>query len=114
MAHVVRQSFADVRWYVKSPPRAVSAFGRLVLPLAREFGLHPATLHRWRERGVLGADGNRRRLLMTRLGGRWYVRDEDLSAFFAALAATEGEPRTPASTTHSAEQAARELDRIGI
>ncbi len=97
---------------------AASTYGHPLLRVARKLGKHLATLHRWRTAGVLDAAGVRRRLPMTRVGGRWYVRDEDVSFFFAALAAEEGTSRpdmpSPAARSRAAERAGRELDRLGI
>jgi hypothetical protein len=91
------------------------AYGRPLLQLAREIGRHLATMHRWRTVGVLDAGGYRRRLAMTRVGGRWFVRDEDLASFFAALATREEDsPRSPAVKSREASKVSAELDRIGI
>ena len=100
------------------PTYPASAYGRPLLQVAKELGVHIATTHRWRTVGVLGAGGIRRRLTMTRIGERWYVRDADLSDFFAALAATEGDSTvtqsSPVARRKDAERASAELDAIGI
>jgi hypothetical protein len=93
----------------------LSAYGRPLLELSRELGKHAATFHRWREAGVLDINGVRHRLFMTRVGGRWYVRDEDLSRFFEALASRnrpDVEIRSSATRTREADRTTRELDRI--
>lgn len=103
-----------------APP--ATAYGRPLIQVAREIGKHIATLHRWRMQGVCDATGIRHRPRMTRVGGQWYMRDEELTEFFAALA---GDGPTPAgqpdslparsrSAEQSAERAARELDAAGI
>ena len=69
---------------IAAEPRT-AAYGRPLLLIAAEIGVHVATMHRWRDRGVLGLDGVRRHLRMIRIGGRWYVRDADVSDFLAAL-----------------------------
>jgi hypothetical protein len=93
-----------------SPP---SAYGRPLLQLAREIGKHLATMHRWRTRGVLDSSGIRRTLPMIRVGGRWYVRDSDLSEFFAALAA-DGKARASPKGQADRSRTALELDAAGI
>jgi hypothetical protein len=99
-------------------PNSTCAYGRPLLQVAREIGKHLATMHRWRSRGVLDAHGVRRRLPMTRVGGRWYVRDADLCEFFAILAAELSVPALPPdrhpARPSSADLAARELDAIGL
>jgi len=106
---------------MRAPPTetVASAYGRPLLQLAREIGRHLATMHRWRTRGVLDANGERRRLRMTRVGGRWHVKDDDCAAFFAALAPCDGPDAVPlkaSASTHrkEAERAGRELDALGI
>ena len=83
-----------------------STFGRPLIHVAREIGRHLATIHRWRNPGVLDALGVRRRLRMTRVVGRWFVEDDDLRAFFDSLATGSGE-------THLGDQAAKSAVRIG-
>jgi hypothetical protein len=61
------------------------AYGRPILQVARDMGCHLATMHRWRNPGVLDSNGIRRKLHMTRVGGRWYVTDDDLREFFDSL-----------------------------
>jgi hypothetical protein len=92
-----------------------SIWGRPLLQVTREIGRHLATMHRWRTRGVLDASGIRRRLRMTRVGGRWFVTDDDLAAFFAALNEGQDDPqRPPVDPTRPAEWATRELIADGI
>ena len=91
-----------------------SAYGRPLLQVARELHKHLATMHRWRERGISDPDGIRHHCHMTRVGGRWYVRDEDLAAFFRALAGNAATATPDQSRSHSAERASRELDALGI
>lgn len=79
-------------------PRLLDGEGDLV-PLgraARKLGKDPATLWRWREQGVRVIGTERRvKLAMVRLGGRWYIRPADLEAF-AAAAAGDDAPGSPA------------------
>lgn len=50
-------------------------------------GIHPSTLHRWRQRGIRGV-----RLETLLIGGARYTSTEALSRFFAATtAAADGE-----------------------
>ena len=91
-----------------------SAYGRPLLEVAREIGRHLATMHRWRVNGVLDSRGDRRRLPMTRVGGRWHVRESDMAEFFAILAGPEDAPRQSGEDARATERAARELDSIGI
>ena len=59
--------------------------------LARDLGVHLATAHRWRQRGVKGV-----KLACVRVGGRWFVTEDAAAAFLAALNGgadvTVGEP----------------------
>jgi hypothetical protein len=96
----------------QTPP---SAYGRPLIQVARELGKHLATMHRWRQRGVTDSHGVRHYPMMTRIGGQWYVRDEDLAAFFEALSGESlSSAQAATKPTRSAERASRELDAIGI
>ena len=48
--------------------------------LAKSLGVHLATCHRWRQRGVKGV-----RLACVRVGGRWFATEDAAAAFLAAL-----------------------------
>jgi hypothetical protein len=97
-------------------PDKEPAYGRPLILVARELGKHLATMHRWRVTGITDPGGVRRRLHMTRVGGRWYVRSVDIEAFFVALSGADTQPPTPpvTNTSRAAERAARELAAIGI
>jgi hypothetical protein len=78
--------------------------------------VHPATVTRWILTGCPARDGRRVKLAATRAGSRWLVREADLQAFFAALAADAVPPTPPRTCTFrlkSSERAARELERMG-
>ena len=72
-----------------------SAYGRPLAAVAREIGRHLTTMHRWREDGIIDSSGVRHRCRMTRVGGRWFVRDSDISSFFDALGGVEVDNTTP-------------------
>lgn len=76
--------------------------------LARAIGKNLATIYRWSSaRGVRG-----QRLRLTRIGGRTYVRRQDLDAFLAAL----NGPALPDARAERADAARMdlELDAAGL
>ncbi len=82
--------------------------------------IHPATITRWILDGCPSRDGHRVKLVATRAGSRWLVRESDLQAFFDALAAdptanlsSSQSTRTPTARDKASERAARELERMG-
>jgi hypothetical protein len=88
--------------------------------------VHPATITRWILAGCPARGGGRVKLVATRAGSRWLVREADLQAFFAALGAepsgtpapstsSPGDPpsRTPAARRRAAEKAAAALKAMG-
>src|SRR5215207_2152968 len=92
---------------VEAPPlrRPLKPFAKL----ARELGLHVATLGRWRDKGIL-RDGERVRLWACRLGGRWVSTDRAMTDFIGRLnddRQAEAGPatRTPAARSGAAEAA---------
>ena len=72
---------------------------------ARRLKIHVATLHRWRLTGVGG-----HQLKTVRIGGRRYVLDKDLEAFFAALNGRSVEPEE--SFARRAVAAGKALDSL--
>jgi hypothetical protein len=81
--------------------------------------VNPATIYRWIAEGVKLPSGEVVRLEAYRMGSRWLTTVEALERFaerqtprFDADPAPA--PRTPASRRRAAENAARELERIGI
>jgi hypothetical protein len=72
---------------------------------ARAIGVHVATVHRWRLRGVRG-----HRLKTYLLGGRRCVDRVDAIAFLAAV----NDTNPPAPVTDAADRADRKLDRMGF
>ena len=105
-----------------SDRQSIRVYGRLLLIVAREIGRHLATIHRWRNPGVLDAHGVRRKLRMTRVGGHWFVEDDDLKAFFDALASGSAEAHLSDQAEKSAvrrtikpsDRVDAELDAAGI
>ena len=70
-----------------------------------------ATIWRWLMTGVGG-----RRLGSVKIGGRRFVRGQDLLDFIAEepTSATRPTFRTPAARRRASEQADRELERLGV
>jgi hypothetical protein len=83
---------------------------RPLAELARELGVHVATLSRWHQRGIL-RDGVRERLWAIRLGGRWVTTDAELVRFLGRLNSGQMIP-SPSERQQAAAAASRELDRI--
>jgi hypothetical protein len=77
---------------------------------------HLSTLVRWITAGAPAADGGRVRLAAVRVGGKWITSRAALRAFALALTAREivPTPRTPPQRRRASEQAAKELERVGI
>jgi hypothetical protein len=81
---------------------------------------HISTLLRWATKGAKAPDGTIVRLEAKRLGGRWVTSREAILRFMAALTPQmDGEAdvhnvRTARSRRRGDEQAAKELDRLGI
>jgi len=78
----------------------------------------PSTVTRWILSGCAARNGSRVRLAATRAGSWWLIRQTDLDAFFAALAATEPAPPPPPTRPESqrlaaSARAAAELKRRG-
>lgn len=81
--------------------------------------VHSSCLLRWITSGVRLPDGSLIRLEAARLAGRWLTSEPALMRFVAAqtpraVADAAPTPRTPTQRRRASEQAARELDRIGI
>jgi hypothetical protein len=80
--------------------------------------LSAATLTRWILAGSPSRAGGRVRLIATRCGGRWLVRQSDLDQFFRECAG-EIDPTPPTDTPtdaanrKAAERANRELEQAG-
>ena len=69
--------------------------------LARDLGVHLATAHRWRQRGVKGV-----KLACVRVGGRWFVTEDAAAAFLSAL--NGGEDVTQATAADESREDAFE------
>lgn len=65
----------------------------------------PSTVTRWILSGCPDRNGTRVRLRATRVGSRWLVDPDDLTAFFAALAASPSGAPPPAAPTPEARAA---------
>ncbi|QEL19166.1 MerR family transcriptional regulator [Limnoglobus roseus] len=90
------------------------------LPGTRGAGrVHPATVTRWILVGCPARDRRRVKLAAIRAGSRWLIRDTDLQAFFAALAADAppGPPDKPDRTSterrKAVDRATQDLTRMG-
>jgi hypothetical protein len=88
---------------------------------ARELGVSPNAVSRWRTEGLLKADGTREYLNAFKCGGRWRVSRESMDLFLANLnqqadgsvsAATA--PRSPSEARKADERAVRELTAFGF
>ncbi len=80
------------------------------------YDLNPATGHRWRVKGILH-NGRRIRLAAQRIGARYYVSEEDLRAFIAALNSSNNESSQQNSihpVSISATDADKLLDDFGV
>ena len=98
---------------MSGPSNTVSTYGRPLIHVAREIGRHLATIHQWRNPGVLDAHGVRRKLRMTRVGGHWFVEDDDLKAFFDALASGSAEAHLSDQAEKSAvRRTIKQSDRV--
>lgn len=76
--------------------------------------LHVSTLIRWKDTGVIGADGERIKLKSTRIGGRIYVRLSDLQAFLNRLNSRDDSPReTDADRLRRSREAGKALEALG-
>jgi hypothetical protein len=73
---------------------------------------------RWVLNGSRALDGKLVRLEAVRLGGRWITSAEAIARFAAALTPPTSEnvlsSRTPRQRRRAAEQAERELEKLGI
>jgi hypothetical protein len=81
--------------------------------------VHGATVTRWILSGIRGPGGQRIRLEAVRRPAGWLTSVEAIERFLLALTLTLGStpapaPRSPGKRDRASEQAARELDRIGI
>jgi hypothetical protein len=81
--------------------------------------VNPSTIWRWCRQDVRLPGGAVVRLECVRVSGRWLTTEEAISRFVAAQTPqddTEARPApcTPTQRRRASEQAARELERIGI
>ncbi|WP_422931373.1 hypothetical protein [Singulisphaera sp. PoT] len=98
--------------------RDFTSTAETLIPLvkkAQEVNVHVSAVTRWRDHGICDRAGNRIRLRCCRVGGRWFVRPDDWDRFISALNSDPSEmPASPIAPSHTAEAAARELERLGI
>jgi hypothetical protein len=106
-----------------SAPAVEQPTFRTMADAAKSLGTHPSAVSRWILRGIKGRDGQFRRLVASRIGGRWMVRQTDLDEFVAAVTADRLDepttaavtsPRLPLARQRAIEQAERELTAAGI
>lgn len=80
--------------------------------------LHPSTVVRWINRGVRLADGRRVKLDAVKFGSKLITSRQAIERFLAETTAggmTGGDtPRTPAARNRASEDAARQLQAVGI
>jgi hypothetical protein len=103
-------------------PLPLAAAAKLVPPARGGKKTHLSTLLRWITRGAKGPRGEVVRLEAIRLGGRWMTTRTALQRFAEALTPHPGSeaalpsptPRMAGQRQRAAEQAARDLDRLGI
>jgi hypothetical protein len=100
-------------------PLPLAAAAKLVPPGRNGKRTHLSTLLRWILQGAKSPSGEIVRLDAARLGSRWVTSREALQRFAAALTPRlEDEPmsspRSPAARRRASDQAANELDKIGI
>jgi hypothetical protein len=80
---------------------------------------HLGTILRWILHGAKAPDGSRVRLAAVRLGGRWLTSREALQRFAERLtpaldASNQPSSRGPEERRRASEQAAAELNRMGV
>jgi hypothetical protein len=91
-----------------------------VFPPYREgTSVNPSTIYRWITTGVRLPDGSQLRLEARRIGGRWLTSREAIQRFIEAQTPRfedhpAPQPHTSTRAAKAAEQAGRELDRVGI
>jgi hypothetical protein len=101
-------------------PIPLKTAARLIPPARNGKKTHLSTLLRWVTAGARSPSGERVRLEAVRLGGRWMTSREALQRFAERLtprldtAESTATLRTPGQRQHAAEQAVRELDKLGI
>jgi hypothetical protein len=84
---------------------------------AREFSVHPNAVARWRDNGILGADGERHYLEAFKVGGRWRISRSAAQRFLAALNQKKNGAvtlRTPAEARKADTRAREELAAAGF
>jgi hypothetical protein len=81
--------------------------------------VNASTIWRWARKGVKVSGVGVVRLECVRVSGRWLTSEEAISRFVAVQTPREEAearptPRTPTERRRAAEQAGRQLDKIGI
>lgn len=77
-----------------------------------------STVWRWARIGSRDADGNRVKLEICRVGGRWLFSEQALARFVARLSGPQPNeqphaPRTPTARRRASDAAVAELERMG-
>lgn len=84
---------------VSERPAILAETRRTLTQLARREGVNPATIWRWRTKGIRG-----HKLDAVLIGGRWFTSDE---AFARFVEATNGAEPTPLAPPASPDKPAR-------
>ena len=100
-------------------PIPLAAAAKLLPPGRNGRRCHMSTLLRWVLNGAKGPDGAVVRLEACRVGSRWLTSKQALQRFATRLtpqvdAEPAPAPRTASRRQRAAEQAAAELDKLGI
>jgi hypothetical protein len=98
---------------------SISQASRRFPPYRENKPIAPSTVFRWMLNGVRLPDGSRVRLEAVRLGGRWLTSAPAIERFIARQTPsleTDSGPRSRSARTNTlaAEQAARELEQLGV
>ena len=71
-----------------------------------------STIHRWRVKGLVGQNGQRIRLSMQKVGGKYYVAEAELWSWLREVAGNEGDVLQESRPTR--DELERQLDVAGI
>jgi Protein of unknown function (DUF1580) len=98
----------------------LAAAARRLPPLRAGRPVHPATLTRWIDKGIIGPGGQRVKLEALRVGASWVTSTEAIQRFCDALSvrpdgnAAAPPVRTPGQRQRASEAAAKQLELAGI
>ena len=71
-----------------------------------------STIHRWRVKGLVGQNGQRIRLPMKKVGGKYYVSEAELWSWLQEVAGNEGDVLQESRLTR--DELDKQLDTAGI